>query len=151
MTQPLASQPRPLLPPTPEFLAPLPLLAVGLMALNDAYLKPTLHGALTGKLSDLAGCFFLPLWISALLALATRLPLRRRLAAGCAATALLFTLISTSHLAAGAVCAGLEVATAPLGFSGHRIVSDPTDLLALPLVAAAWWYGRRAGAARGLA
>jgi len=121
------------------------------MALNDAYLKPALHDALTGKLSDLAGCFFLPLWVSALLALGTRWTLRRRLAVGCAATALLFTLVSTSRLAAGAVCAGLEVVTAPLGLSGHRIVSDPTDLLALPLVAAAFWYGRRAGAARGIA
>ena len=147
MTAPLAPS-RPLLTPTPEFLAPVPLLAVGLMAVNDAYLKFAFHDALTGKLSDLAGCFFLPLFISAGLALATGWPLRRRLALGCAATALLFSLISTSSLMARAVCAGLEVVTAPLGLSGHRIVSDPTDLVALPLVAAAWWYGRRAGTAR---
>jgi hypothetical protein len=75
------------------------------MAVNDAYFKPVLHDTLTGKLSDLAGCFFLPLWISALLALGTGWPLRRRLAIGCASTAMLFTAISTSRLAAGALCA----------------------------------------------
>lgn len=144
-----AAPPKPFLRPTPEFLAPLPLLAVGLMAVNDAYLKPVLHDTLTGKLSDLAGCFFLPLWISALLALGTGWTLQRRLAIGCASTAMLFTAISTSRLAAGAVCAALEVATSPFGLSGHRIASDPTDLLALPLVGAAWWYGQRAGVARG--
>ena len=50
-----------------EFFAPLPLLAVGLMVVNDRVLKPRLHNALTGKLSDLAVCFFLPLFVSALL------------------------------------------------------------------------------------
>jgi hypothetical protein len=116
------------------------------MAVNDAYLKPAFHDALTGKLSDLAGCFFLPLFISAVLALATGWPLRRRLAIGCAATAPFFILISTSPAVAGAVCAGLETLSAPMGFSGHRIASDPSDLLALPMIAAAWWYGLRAGA-----
>lgn len=45
-----------------------------------------LANTLTGKLSDFAGCFFLPLYLSAVLTLLTRWPLERRLGAGVLAT-----------------------------------------------------------------
>ncbi|MBZ4190124.1 hypothetical protein [Niabella beijingensis] len=45
---------------------PLFLTAVWLLLLNDWLLKPAWHNALTGKLSDIAGLFALPFFLSAL-------------------------------------------------------------------------------------
>jgi hypothetical protein len=67
----------------PEFFSACPLLAVALLGVNDAVLKLAFHNAITGKLSDFAGCFFLPLFTSALAKLAApRLALETRLRAG---------------------------------------------------------------------
>jgi hypothetical protein len=133
----------------PELTAPLPLCAVALLALNDHLLKGAYPGAITGKLSDLAGCFVLPLFLSALLALSTRLSAGTRLAVGALATVVFFTAIKLSPLAASATARALAVAVAPLGLRGGRLVADPTDLVALPLALAAWAYGRRAHARAG--
>jgi hypothetical protein len=133
------------LPSMPEFLAPLPLLAVGLMAVNDRWLKPALHNALTGKLSDVAICFFLPLYLSALLALVTRWPRSTRLGLGAVATALLYTALKVSQPTADLFCDVLQVIGAPLGFRGpFHAVADPTDLITLPFIGAALLYGRAA-------
>jgi hypothetical protein len=125
-----------------EFFSPLPLLAVGVLVLNDHVLKALLHNALTGKLSDFAGCFFLPLFTSALLSyvpgLGERLALR--VGVGCAATVALFVPIKLSVAAGTAVCLVLEHASVPLGIGALRIVADPTDLFALPMVALAALY-----------
>jgi hypothetical protein len=134
------------LPPIPELASPLPLAAVALLALNDHLLKQAWPGALTGKLSDVAGCFVLPLFLSALLAVVTAWPLRRRLALGAAATVLFFAAIKLSQPAADAAARALDLAW-PLRAGPGRIVADPTDLLALPLAAAAIVFGRRAGRA----
>jgi len=133
------------LPPIPELASPLPLGAVALLALNDHWLKRAWPGLITGKLSDLAGCFVLPVFLSALLACLTRWPLARRLAAGAATTVLFFTALKLSPEVADAVARGLRLPWALLGGGQSRIVADPTDLVALPcaLLAVAW--GRRAG------
>lgn len=133
------------LPPMPEFLSPLPLSAVALMAINDRWLKPTFHNALTGKLSDGALCFFLPLYLSALLALVTRWPRATRLYVGAGVCALVFTALKVSPEAARLFCALLRPVGAPLGFTSFRAVADPTDLLTLPLIWAAVLHGRRMG------
>lgn len=130
------------LPRMPEFLAPLPLAAVALMAVNDRWLKPTFHNTLTGKLSDVAICFFLPLYVSALLALVTRWPRSLRLGAGAALTAVLFTALKVSQPLADLFCQWLLPLGAPLGLDSFRAVADPTDLLTLPFVAVAVLYGR---------
>lgn len=49
-----------------------------------------------------------------------------------------------STLAADAVSGALALFWAPLGGDAGPIVADPTDLVALPLAAAAWAFGRRA-------
>lgn len=128
-----------------EFFSALPLAAVAVLAVNDHVLKARFPGAVTGKLSDLAGCFLLPLFLSALLAYATRWPLRARLALGAAATAALFGAVKASAAAAELVGRALSIAGAPLGIARSAIVADPTDLAALPLVAVAVLYGLRAG------
>lgn len=48
------------------FVAPKPLLAVSLMALNDHWLKFQYPGWVTGKLSDFAGLYFTPIFLLAL-------------------------------------------------------------------------------------
>jgi len=120
-----------------EFLAPLPLAAVVLMAVNDHWLKPAFHNIWTGKLSDLAICFFLPLLISAGLEACTRWTLPRRLLVGVAMTALLFVPLKLSQPAADLFCAVLGSIGRPLGFHQFRAVADPTDLIALPFLALA--------------
>ena len=57
----------------PEFFGVLPLMAVGLFALNNFVLKRAWPGLVTGKLSDLLICFFLPLFVSALMQRISRL------------------------------------------------------------------------------
>jgi hypothetical protein len=133
------------IPLLPELLSPLPLLAAALLALNDRVLKARWPGLVTGKLSDLAGAFVFPLFVSAVLALATRWPLRRRLAIGVAATVLLLGAVKLSPAAARFTAAALDTIWTPL--TGHRnaIVPDPTDLVALPLAALAYAYGISAG------
>lgn len=125
--------------PLPEFIAPLPLAAVALMAVNDFWLKPTFHNALTGKLSDVAICFFLPLFVSALLT-PTRLSLRRRVLAGAAFSALLFTALKTSRAAADVFVGALTHVGPLLGLHHFRAVVDPSDLIALPFIALAVLY-----------
>ncbi|WP_228556916.1 hypothetical protein [Myxococcus sp. AB025B] len=130
------------LPSMSEFLAPMPLAAVVLMAVNDRVLKPTFHNTLTGKLSDMAICFFLPLYVSALLALGTRWSLRVRLGVGALVTTGLFTALKVSQPFADLFCEWLRPIGAPLGLSGFRAVADVSDLLTLPFVVLAVLYGR---------
>ncbi len=109
---------------SPTFIAALALLVV-----NDAALKPLLHNALTGKLSDFAGVFALTLFA------ATLCPRRARLAGVLIAAA--FTLWKTSY--AEPLIEWLNVVSPfPLG----RTV-DLTDLAALPMVPLAVWAAPR--------
>lgn len=135
----------PRIPALPELVGPLPLLAAAVLALNDHVLKARFPGLVTGKLSDFAGAFVLPLFVSAALALATRWPLRGRLAAGVAVTVVALTAVKLSPAAAGAVVTGLDAIRAPLGVGRGRIVADPTDLVALPVAFLAGAYGLAAG------
>jgi hypothetical protein len=128
----------------PELVAPLPLAAVALLAVNDHLLKRRWPGFATGKLSDVAGCFVLPLFLSAVLAVLTRWPARTRLTLGSAATLVFFTALKLSPVTADAVSGVLHLVWAPLGAARGRIVTDPTDLAALPLAVAAWAWGVRA-------
>lgn len=47
------------------FIHPIPLAAVALLVLNDRYLKYAYPSWVTGKISDFAGVFFMPLFICA--------------------------------------------------------------------------------------
>jgi hypothetical protein len=137
--------------PISELLAPLPLLMLALLALNDWALKPSsAPGWLTGKLSDVAGLALFPLIVTAVgdlvLLGASRAGLRvdatlraGKLAAAIAVTAIGFTAVKLSPAIAHAVAAILAVP-----FGRATIVADPTDLLALPALAVAAWQGRAA-------
>jgi hypothetical protein len=119
-----------------ELVRPLPLGAVALLAINDAWLKPAFHNALTGKLSDLAGCFVFPLYLAAVLGLlAPCLSPRVRLLVGSAVTVGLFSALELSPTAISAFCGASQHAAAVLGIHRPcRLTADPTDLLALIMV-----------------
>jgi hypothetical protein len=137
--------------PIHELLAPLPLLAIALLVLNDRVLKGSAApGWLTGKLSDFAGLFAFPLIVTAAgdLALyaAAKLgapvdfTLRRwKLATACLATAGLFTVMKLWPAAAHGVARAWSLVAGE-----SHVVADPTDLIALVALVGAWFYGRAA-------
>ena len=130
----------------PEFFGALPLASVALFALNNGVLKRAWPGLVTGKLSDLMVCFFLPLFISALLARVSRAALAIRVAAGIALTATIFIAVKTSAAASHVLDRDIARLLAPLGLRTAPNRVDVTDLVALPMLAAAWLYARRKAA-----
>jgi hypothetical protein len=124
-----------------EFMAPLPVAAVALMALNDRVLKPRFHNGLTGKLSDIAICFFLPLFTSALLGLVWQRHARARVLVGAGIAAFAFTAQELWKSFQDGFIAALGVVGAPLGLRHFVLTSDASDLLALLMVPLAVAYG----------
>jgi len=137
-------------------LSPIPLVAIGLLLLNDHVLKEAFHNGLTGKLSDFAGLAFFPLVLQALwecaqtvLGLAWR-PSRRALLLSALASALFFAAVQLWPPATEfyqwslgalqwpvrALGAGRMIALTPVA-----VWPDPWDLLALPAVGIAVWAG----------
>lgn len=122
---------------------PLVLLAAGLVALNDGWLKAAYPSWLTGKLSDAGVLVVLPLLLAGLLSACLE---RRRagvLGLGLAGGA--FILLKTGPQTA-AWLSGL------LGGFPLRSLPDPTDLLVLPVLAVpAWlWFRSPVPSGRGL-
>ena len=126
-----------------EFFAPLPLGAVLLMVINDRVLKSRFHNAVTGKLSDLAICFFLPLFCSALFGIVWPSHPRARLILGALLAAFVFT--------AQEIWTGFQVnflallrrVGDPLGLGHFELTTDWSDLWALLMVPLAVGYGWR--------
>jgi hypothetical protein len=124
---------------------PLPVAAIALTALNDHLFKQghLLPAAVTGKLSDVAGLFFFPIAVvTAARAVRQRFGARRRGEGyGSIAVALATGLVFAVCKLSPAVCRWLSAAVV--------VVPDPTDLIALPALACAWWWlARRRGGAR---
>lgn len=129
--------------PLDVFCSPLPLAAVALLALNDHALKGSglAPAWFTGKLSDFAGLFFFPLLLAAAASLIAAPGREGRILLGCAAaTAAVFCAVKISP-DAGAL---YELAVGWLRGSPARNTCDPTDLVALPMCAAAVLYAGRA-------
>lgn len=137
--------------PAGELLHPIPLTALLVLALNDHWLKGAgiVPAAITGKLSDLAGLLFFPLVVTAVADVAvlalTRLgpawdfSLRRwKLGVATVGTGALFCAIKLS----GGAARWLAGLLSGLGYEA-AIVADPLDLLALPMLAIAYWLGLR--------
>ena len=136
-----------------EFFAPLPLAALALCIVNDVWLKPAFHSELTGKLSDVAVCFFMPLLLSELLGIFGGWPPRRRLLAGAIVTASLFAALEVVPPFTRLALDALDRVGPTLGIHRRfRMTSDWTDLACLLLVPISFTYGylrlRRAAAAR---
>ena len=124
------------LEPWRALLTPTWAGALAVMVLNDHALKTLAAGPVTGKLSDVAGLFLTP----ALLATLVGARRQRSLWACAAAIGAVFATINLWPAAAqawdGLMSAGL--------FPFHT-TPDPTDLMALPALAAGAWWAARAG------
>jgi len=131
--------------PPSLLIDPLVLGAVLLMVGNDHWLKATYHDALTGKLSDLALCAFLPAFFAELaLLVAPRTSPRAALAGGALAAAALFAGLEVVPALADGACAALAVVGPRLGLDGpFAMTRDPTDLWALPVILLAVLHGER--------
>jgi hypothetical protein len=135
--------------PCNELLAPLPLGALCVLGANDWLFKGHAPGWLTGKLSDFAGLFVFPLVATAALDLVLLAPwrlgvgldftLRRwKLALAIALEVLGFCVLKLWPAGSASLVALLRVV-----FPHAKVVVDPTDLVALAVLPATWWYGRR--------
>jgi hypothetical protein len=118
--------------PARALLHPAWLASLFVLALNDHLLKGSglLPGVLTGKLSDVVGLVVAPLLLAALLGVRS------------------FRAWVACHVAVGAVFAAIQLSAAAadgwsalMGLCGFPwvITRDPTDLLALPALAASLW------------
>jgi hypothetical protein len=127
-----------------EFFAPLPLAALALTVVNDVWLKRALHSELTGKLSDVGICFFMPLFISELLGIVFRARARVRLWIGASVTAVLYTAQEVVPPFTRFALSVLRAIGPPMGIRGtFTLTSDWTDLLCLVLIPVAVGYGSR--------
>lgn len=144
-----------------QLLHPVVLSAVVLLLLNDHVFKRLWPSAITGKLSDIAGLVFFPLFLQALWELGLRVfgkPVRhssRVLLAAVVLTALVFAAIQLHPVAAEVYRVGLGALQWPFeaGFEllGGRpspaprrvhLTQDVTDLLTLPALGVPLWLGR---------
>ncbi len=127
---PSAAPPSPLRPER-ALLTPLWVGSLVLLVINDHLLKGAgvLPGVLTGKLSDFAGLIVAPVLLAALLRVRTREHLL------------------ACHVATGLVFAGIQLSipfadlwSGLMGTIGFPwvITSDPTDLIALPMLLVSW-------------
>ncbi|MCO6162991.1 hypothetical protein [Flavobacterium sp. NRK F7] len=101
------------------------LLAVGILLLNDFFLKATFHNAITGKLSDVAGLFAFPYFIS--------LVFPKKVKLNYVVSVLLFITWKWE---------GIEPLLQwfqSIGIGINRTV-DYTDLYALAIVPLSYWY-----------
>lgn len=116
---------------------PAALLSIVLLLLNDHYFKSAYPSALTGKLSDFAGLFFFPFLLALILSLLSdrlNLPPRTNASAAFTITGLWFTAIKILPGANRAT----ENLVAWLTGKPAQIILDPTDLIALLSLLAAW-------------
>lgn len=129
---------------TSGLLHPVALLALAVLVVNDHVLKAAAPGWVTGKLSDLAGLVVFPLVAAALVARCVPASWQARVVDACAvATALGFAAAKLWAPATHACEWMLGALQWPLAHTGPIVpawmVRDPTDLVALPMVALARW------------
>jgi hypothetical protein len=138
-------------------LHPIAIAAIGILVANDHWWKLSHPGWWTGKASDVAGMAFFPLLVLVVVERAvTHRTLALALAAG--ATAIAFALVKTVPAASavfghalgllqwpGAAVAAWWHGNPLTGPIAASVVTDPTDLLAIPFVAVAVIVARRCG------
>ena len=144
--------------PVEEFAHPWPLLAMALLGVNDHLLKGSgwLPGWVTGKLSDFAGLFFFPLFITAavdtLLYLAHRITGGRtpgyslrmwKLYAAVIFTAILFVPLKLSDTWGTLYIRAMHVLDVFNWFGGFQVTKDPTDIVAVAMFPLVILLGRR--------
>jgi hypothetical protein len=139
-------------------LHPVALVSVGILLLNDHCLKARFPGAVTGKLSDIAGLIFFPLLLWSLVDITSRLVRNRTgltrwgLYACIAITALVFSAGKSTVIGAELCRWFWAAAQWPFrAIAAERIISlrkinfvqDPTDLYVLPTLLITAWIGHQ--------
>ena len=119
---------------------PVTLVALITLLVNDHVLKQAYPGLVTGKLSDVAGLVVAPPLMAALVLLVAR-----RAPAGPTAVVAVVTVGAGFALVKAWPAAARVASGAWSILNGPSIIrADPTDLLALPALGAAWWAWTRA-------
>lgn len=135
---------------------PVALVAITVLIVNDHVLKAAFASWWTGKLSDVAGLVFFPLFLLGLFSLG-RTTIRPWMSiAACASTAMVFTLVKVWPPANEVYRVGLGTLQWPVRSlwmlaHGHALPAiakvglamDASDLIALPAVLVAYAVGRR--------
>lgn len=144
--------------PGDGLLHPVVVGAIAMLLVNDHWLKAAWPGFVTGKISDVAGLVFFPLFVQAAVELALwvlgalRGPDRRVLIGAVVATGVGFALIQVWPAASDAYRWGLGLLQWPFlsvaagGVQPVRMVHltpDVSDLLALPALVLPLWLGWR--------
>ncbi|GIE30849.1 hypothetical protein Ait01nite_038940 [Actinoplanes italicus] len=109
--------------------------ALALLIVNDHVLKAACPGWVTGKLSDAAGMVVAPPLLAALAGLVA--PRRRVTVGAILAVGVGFTFVKMWSYGAELASSAWSLVTPSL------VRADPTDLLALPFLAVAWWTAHR--------
>ncbi|HET9957217.1 MAG TPA: hypothetical protein VFQ61_22120 [Polyangiaceae bacterium] len=145
---------------------PIALLSLVGLIVNDHYLKAAMPGVFTGKFSDVCGLVLMPLWLQTAWELwpgrglnptRFRATSNRILGISVGVTAIAYSAVElwspaefTYRYGLGAVqwpwfaiTAVLERSPLP-PLQPVRATADPSDLLALPALALAWYFGRSA-------
>lgn len=117
-----------------EFFNWTVMLSLALFGMNNWWLKHAFPNWLTGKLSDFLFCFFFPLYCSAILALVTDWPVRRRVWLGAGLTLIAFVAMKTSPEISSWVSDVLSIVSRIILGSDSINRVDPTDLIAAPVV-----------------
>jgi hypothetical protein len=130
---------------------PIVAVAVALLLVNDHVLKALWPGALTGKLSDIAGMIFFPLFLLSVQELLSRTlrrtmqPSRRQLAMWILIVGIGFTAVNIIPIAGDWYRWTWGVLGSPLRGSATPVVltQDVGDLAALPFLGIAWLVGAK--------
>jgi hypothetical protein len=128
--------------PTDPFFTVLPLLSVALFIFNNFWLKQAFPGLVSGKLSDVCACFFLPLYLGVLLSKLVSGGASLRVGYGAAVTVSL--MVTVKATAGGSALLNRLVASASGLFDLHFAPNqaDASDLVALPFALFAVLYAR---------
>ena len=144
--------------PGEEFLHPIPIAAMVILGINDHILKGSgyLPGLITGKLSDFAGLFFFPLFLTALLntfmfagfRLCRGVRWNYSLTRGKLLGALFLSALIFAPLQVSSTCGKwyiriLETVDFLDLFQGFAVTKDPWDLLALFVLPFVYWFGKQ--------
>ena len=155
--------PRPLTPVASGLLHPITLASIGVLLLNDHWLKAAWSHPSTGKLSDVAGLIFFPLLLVAIIEVAQagsrryRGASHRLLVATVVATGLVFGLVQLYPPVTEAYRVALAALQRPAltldlvlnsvaleAWPRVAATPDASDLLAMPALLVAYALGSRA-------
>ncbi len=129
-------------------LHPLAIGALVILIVNDHILKTAIPGAVTGKLSDIAGLAVFPLLLATIIEVVRPRSDRQALVlASIAITVVAFTAVKTTDVSASLFGWSLGLGQWVLTLGSLRgaelapaaVIADPTDLLAIPAVLVAAW------------